>query len=614
MDNHRVRHVAVGTLHARLTTILAAVLILVSASSSGVQAANEHIPGRMNLADVTIHLPLVMNAFRSALDAPVLNAIDNTDGDGNFTVTWSSSPEADTYLLQVDNNAEFSSPVTAYSGAGTSTDISAKDVGTYYYRSQAANTSVSSGWSNVVSAVVSVPLPACPQAGAWFGINSSGQAISFIVENTPACRIADDSLKITIYILDCPTRTTTYSPGLIVNNHFSAGTNPHVEGDFTSSTTSSGTFSVSFPHPTAGYTCSRSGTWKATVNGANDIVRALAVQADGKIVVGGLFTTLGGQPHSRIGRVNADGSLDESFNPQASGYLGNVYALAIQADGKILVGGNFNALGEPAISKLARLNTDGSVDSTFNPGVSGEIYTLAVQEDGKILAGGLFTTVGGQTRNRIVRLNSDGTLDTDFNPGANNRVYALLIQKDGRILVGGAFTTLAGVTRNRIGRLNADGSLDTTFNPGANGDIKAFALQEDGKILVGGAFSALGGQTRRLIALLNTDGTLDATFNPGATSNEVTALLVQPDGRIVVGGLFSVLSGVNRPYLGRLNSDGTYDATFPVTNGQVFALVAQTDGKLLAGGDFESLAGEPRYYIGRLNADGTLDTTYAPFP
>jgi uncharacterized delta-60 repeat protein len=336
--------------------------------------------------------------------------------------------------------------------------------------------------------------------------------------------------------------------------------------------------------------------------GANSSVYSLAVQADGKILVGGYFTTLGGQTRNYIGRLNGDGKLDTTFNPGANSY---VTSLAVQADGKILVGGNFTTLGEQARNCIGRLNSDGTLDTTFNPGADGWVNSLAVQTDGKILVGGNFSTLGGQTRNHIGRLNSDGTLDSGFDPGAAGASYpyvsSLAVQTDGKILVGGNFSTLGGQTRNYIGRLNRDGTLDTTFNPGASSTVYSLAVQADGKILVGGGFTTLGGQTRNCIGRFNSDGTLDTTFNPGANSY-VTSLAVQADGKILVGGYFTTLGGQTRNGIGRLNSDGTLDTTFtPAADDYVSSLAVQADGKILVGGYFTTLAGQPRNCIGRLN-------------
>ena len=371
--------------------------------------------------------------------------------------------------------------------------------------------------------------------------------------------------------------------------------------------------------------------------GANGIVQALAVQPDGRILVGGQFTTLGGggtgtTMRNFIGRLNADGTLDTTFDPGANN---RVYAIVVQPDGRILVAGLFTTLGGggTGISTrnfLGRLNADGNLDTTFNPGANGEIYSLALQADGKILVGGNFSMLGGggtgeSARSRIARLNANGSLDTSFDPGANGIVQALAVQLDGRILVGGQFTTLGGgglgaFARNRIGRLISDGSLDTSFNPGANNGVLALAVQSDGRILASGLFNALGGgtgtSTHNFIGRLNVDGTVDETFNPGA-NGAVRTLSQQTDGRTLVAGDFTLLGGgatgnSTRNFIGRLNADGSVDFTFDAgANGQVLALALQSDGKILVGGSsFNMLGGggtgtTTRSRIGRLTNIGS---------
>ena len=236
--------------------------------------------------------------------------------------------------------------------------------------------------------------------------------------------------------------------------------------------------------------------------GADRGVSCLVLQADGKILAGGYFTMLGGQPRSGIARLNADGSLDPGFNPGAAGY---VYALAVQTDERIIVGGYFTMFGGQPRNHLARLNADGSLDPSFNPGADRHVESLALEANGKILVGGEFTTLGGQPRNYLARLNADGSLDPGFNPGANYFVQSFAVQADGKILVGGPFTTLGGQPRNYMARLDADGSPDSGYPPGANGAVPSFAMQADGKILVGGNFTTLGGQPRSYIGRLNND-------------------------------------------------------------------------------------------------------------
>jgi uncharacterized delta-60 repeat protein len=331
-------------------------------------------------------------------------------------------------------------------------------------------------------------------------------------------------------------------------------------------------------------------------------VYALAVQPDAKVLVAGDFTRLGGQTRNYIGRLNADGTLDTAFNPGGDNWT---FALAVQPDGKILVGGWSGTLGGQVRSGLGRIYPDGSVDLGFNPSASGGVsypgvYSLAPQADGKIIVGGDFRMLGGRACTNIGRLNPDGTPDTTFNASANDIVYCLALQPGGGVLLGGPFTTVCGHARSRIARLNANGSLDTGFNPGANDIPLAMVVQPDGRISVGGPFTSLGGQTRNYIGRLNADGTVDSGFNPGA-NYIVRSLALQADGKILVGGDFTTLGTLSRRYIGRINPDGTVDTLFnPGANSTVYGLTVQPDGRILAGGCFSSLGGQTRVEIGRL--------------
>ncbi len=201
------------------------------------------------------------------------------------------------------------------------------------------------------------------------------------------------------------------------------------------------------------------------VTGVNGTVNDIAVQADGKILVGGSFTGLGPTAIARtnLGRLNPDGSVDGAFHPGANGM---VNSLAVQADGSILVGGVFTTLGGQPRSSIGRLSPTGSVDPSFNPGADGDVLSMVVQADGRICVGGYFTTLGGQPRSNIGRVNADGTVDMTFNPGANGLVNALALQPDGMLLAGGEFTVLGGQNRQYIGRLSntAPAVQNLTYN------------------------------------------------------------------------------------------------------------------------------------------------------
>jgi uncharacterized delta-60 repeat protein len=338
--------------------------------------------------------------------------------------------------------------------------------------------------------------------------------------------------------------------------------------------------------------------------GASNSIYALAIQSDGKVLVGGAFTTLAGQPCSHIGRLNPDGTLDTAFNPGAGS---NVNALAIQADGKILVGGSFTTLGGQTRTNLGRLNSDGTLDDTFNASASSNVYALALQADGGILVAGAFTRLGGQAHTNLARLDAAGGLDAGFVAAASGPVYCLAQQADGKILVGGFFTNLCGQVRTNLGRLETNGTLDAGFTAHARGPsafINALAVQANGQILVGGAFANLGGQARTNLGRLNSDGGPDAGFITGVSGGGfplVYSLGVQANGQVLVGGAFTNLGGQMRTNIGRLNSDGGLDTGFhPGANSYVLSLALQPDGKILAAGSFTSLGGQPRVRIGRL--------------
>jgi len=287
-------------------------------------------------------------------------------------------------------------------------------------------------------------------------------------------------------------------------------------------------------------------------------VSAIAIQADGKILVGGEFNYMNGAIKHNIGRLNKDGSIDPSFYSDING---PVYAIALQKDGKILIGGNFTTIGSNVRSYVARLNTDGSLDTSFESDVPDVVRTIAVQDNGQILIGGDFTYVYSSARYYLARLNAAGTLDASFTADSGDIVRSIVVQPDGKILASGDFTSLNGQSVNRIGRLNPDGTLDTSFttgpNAGANGAVYSMALQANGKILVGGAFTALNNSAVKRIGRLHTGGGLDPSFLPGDTNDYVLALVVQPDGKVIAGGRFTLLNDKPCTYLGRIATDDT---------------------------------------------------------
>jgi uncharacterized delta-60 repeat protein len=216
------------------------------------------------------------------------------------------------------------------------------------------------------------------------------------------------------------------------------------------------------------------------------------------------------QPQHHFVRFNPDGTLDASFYAPVNGFVPvfppyepTVNSMAVQPDGKIILGGSFTLVGGTPVTNICRLNGDSSVDDTFNSGARGSIYCVSLQPDGLILVGGIFTNLSGLRCTNLGRLYPDGSLDTSFNPSLTGGVYTVALQTDGKILIGGNFLKLNGQTNKYLGRLNSDGTLDASFNANADGPVNALLLQSDGKILVGGSFTRISGQPQMALARLN---------------------------------------------------------------------------------------------------------------
>jgi uncharacterized delta-60 repeat protein len=237
-------------------------------------------------------------------------------------------------------------------------------------------------------------------------------------------------------------------------------------------------------------------------------VRSIVLQPDGHLVAGGSFTLLGANKQERLLRLGPDATPDADFDANVSAPA-TICALALQPDGKIIAAGVFKAFHGAPAGHIIRLNPDGTPDPHFSAGsgTDGNIFAVAVQPDGGILIAGNFTAVNGRSFPHLARLNPDGTVDTSFNVGAGTEksVQGIALQPDGKILIGGDFTTFQNQPCPHVARLNPDGSLDTTFNPGYGtaGNVGVVALQPDGKVLLGGDFTAFDGSNCGRIARLN---------------------------------------------------------------------------------------------------------------
>ena len=353
------------------------------------------------------------------------------------------------------------------------------------------------------------------------------------------------------------------------------------------------------------------------------------VQPDGKVLIAGWLSLMQDSSYvnytrNGFGRLNANGTVDAGFGNGSGADVTPVNAMVLQPDGKVLIGGSFAHVHGVARNSVARLNADGSLDTTFDPGAgpAGTVNALLVQPDGKILVGGSFTSVGATSREYLARLNADGTLDAgfvgpDFADSTGWEVDALALQPDGKILVGGTFYFSSGPfsgSKYRSGmiRVTSSGSVDTSFDTGDGAHdsgntsnlerVRTISLQRDGSVVLGGDFTGFGGVTHNYLVRVTSTGAVDANFTPVADGT-VHTTLVQADGKILAGGEFSHLNSAFRGSFGRLNADGTLDTVFGVgtgSTGWVYDFAMQADGRVILCGDYSTIQGVGNITAARL--------------
>ncbi|MFK7895291.1 MAG: hypothetical protein AB8G23_05625 [Myxococcota bacterium] len=350
--------------------------------------------------------------------------------------------------------------------------------------------------------------------------------------------------------------------------------------------------------------------------GFNNTVLAITFADDsgGDLYVGGIFTDYDGNPARQVARLNADGSFDSKFNT-GIGFNSSIADIAPATDGSrdIWVGGGFTDYNGTTVPRIVRLNSNGTIDSAFSTGAGfdGSIETILPAADGSgdVYVGGTFTTYQGESQNRIARLNADGTLDSSFDVGTglDGRVSDIQFAPDGSgdLYVSGSFTTYQGVNRPRITRINPDGSNDASFATGTGFDASverlAVARDNSGDIYAIGMFTIFRGNARQNIARVNSDGSNDGDFTPGTGFNgnpQDIALVGDGSGDFYISGDFTAYDGQAAPSLIRIDAMGTAVNSFDVGSGPntSFVFLAPTEdqsGNLYIAGTFVSFNGAP---------------------
>jgi len=373
------------------------------------------------------------------------------------------------------------------------------------------------------------------------------------------------------------------------------------------------------------------GVWSATFPTPDVLCRRDTLILDVSNALFTAQTTLPGISENPPARPLPSGVYYSSFNP-GNGADSNISQAILQPDGKIVIVGAFTHYNSVAMQRIARLNPDGSLDATFDPGSGADwtVKTVTLQPDGKILIGGMFSSFNGTQSRGIVRLNTDGSVDETFDPGEgfDHMVNTILLQPDGKIFVGGNFARYDNVPAYDLIRLNADGSIDTSFNAGIGADkaVKDALLLANGKFIIVGDFERYDRINIPHIARINSNGTFDPSYaHPYQLAGTpwFRDITLSPQGNMYVSGLTSTMG-----YLLRLNSNG--EADIPIIgyglvdgylwDGAVYSAIELPDGRVLLGGSFyqrvppnTSGISDPVPHLMMLNHDGSWDTSFTAF-
>ncbi|WP_277240727.1 T9SS type A sorting domain-containing protein [Prevotella pallens] len=294
-------------------------------------------------------------------------------------------------------------------------------------------------------------------------------------------------------------------------------------------------------------------------------VLSMVLEPDGKSVCAGSFYNVGDRKICGLIRLKANGDEDESFNKGGKGFDSYATAVAKTSDGKYLVAGHFTTYNEKAVGSLVRINADGTLDETFKNDIKFEIVNhknikeielqqIVMLPNGQFYVAGCFNRVNGKLAPLIARFNADGTRDESFLPTdkeihlkSSPNVDAIWKAPDGSLYLGGSFGGYdGGFKQKRLIHINADGTLDRSFHqPQLDGFVKSISPFGEDKILVGGDFLTTESGDRFLTCVINKDGSLDESYNPrqnfftenhDAESLAVFGSKLVGDNVIIVGG------------------------------------------------------------------------------
>lgn len=348
---------------------------------------------------------------------------------------------------------------------------------------------------------------------------------------------------------------------------------------------------------------------------ANEIIQL----ADGKILVAGQFTHFNNFRSNGIIRLLATGEVDTSFHSGLVEYS-NVNTAVVQPDGKIIIGGNFLLYDGVPRSKIARINNNGSLDTSFNPGAgfNGDVTALALDTNNSILAGGNFTGYNGESAHYVARILTNGTIDLlfspDFSTGNTYAINAIHVTPQGKILIGGEFEMVNNLTCSGLVQLTNTGATDVTFNitSQVNSLITSICPTSSGKYIITGSFYAKA-------IRINPSGTHDNTFgitiqHPQFDSQIINQAIELQNGEFLLVGKFIMPSGEVKP-IGLTNADGSWDSNFIFNSDQdpqpFYSAIQLNNNEIAVTGSFNSIGKFGRNKIAAITLTGEVDSIFA---
>ena len=393
------------------------------------------------------------------------------------------------------------------------------------------------------------------------------------------------------------------------------------------------------------------------------ILKAIVVQPDGRMIVGGVFSSISGVPRNNLARLNPDGLVDATWNPNVSGF--SVDALALDGT-ELFVGGDFTRIGGEFRNGMAKLSTinNGAADPVWNPNVSGLVRAIAVSGT-NVFIGGYFDYVGGVARYGLAKLSRNGTGAADVLWNADLSYFAeakTLVIAGGQLYVGGSFTSVRGEERSHLARLalGGGGVVDGSWIPNPDGEVTALAASGY-ELFVGGSFSTIADESRAgmakfqigipaldsqwvgvdagpvyslglrgtnlyaaaargMVKLRTTgSGSQDSLWRPNLLSETNVATInavAVTDSAVFAGGFLTDASAVVAAGMAKLNVfNGARVPGFGAQlelPGTVFAIARQDDGRVIIGGHFLFAGGLVRRNLARVNLDSTVDGTWKP--